>query len=398
MRRFPRASLQSLAIIAIGMLIGLTGCEDDAIRTYRVPKGRDAAPPPRTPAPQPATRDPEPPGGDDATGMRSGDDRIPPRDVRPDALPIEWQVPDNWRRVDNPNRFRVATFHAGDSAEDEPVKVAVSSLRGEGGGLLPNLNRWRRQIGLAPVNSPESVESAVAFEGERMRGMMFDMTGAAPADGPPRGMIVAVVRTPDRTWYVKMSGAAARIAPHRDEMFAFAKSFRWRAKRAETPGDRQTGPDTDNAAVPPTAPADPRWTMPDGWHEAVRTPRMLHALFHAPASGAAEPARISVVPLPGPAGGELANINRWRRQLGLPPVASMDQVETELIKWADGQAELVDLTQPPEQADRQRTLAAWLKRDGVTWFFKMTGPAAAVEAHIGAFRSFVGSVQFEAEP
>jgi len=41
-----------------------------------------------------------------------------------------------------------------------------------------------------------------------------------------------------------------------------------------------------------------------------------------------------------------------------------------------------------------RTIAAWTRRDGRVWFFKMTGPSAAVEKEKSKFFDFVRSIQF----
>jgi len=39
-------------------------------------------------------------------------------------------------------------------------------------------------------------------------------------------------------------------------------------------------------------------------------------------------------------------------------------------------------------------LAAWARRDGRTWFFKLTGPNAAVEKEKPKFVKFLQSVRF----
>ena len=41
-----------------------------------------------------------------------------------------------------------------------------------------------------------------------------------------------------------------------------------------------------------------------------------------------------------------------------------------------------------------RTLAAWTRRDGRVWFFKATGPNAAVEKEKANFAKFIESVRF----
>ena len=77
----------------------------------------------------------------------------------PAAAPISsegkpnWQVPAGWQEVSG-GQFLVAKFTlAGDGGATAAVNV--SSSAGEGGGLIGNVNRWRGQLGLAPLSEAE---------------------------------------------------------------------------------------------------------------------------------------------------------------------------------------------------------------------------------------------------
>ena len=65
------------------------------------------------------------------------------------------------------------------------------------------------------------------------------------------------------------------------------------------------------------------WTVPDGW-EAGKESSMRLASYNVPLSGG-EVGDFSLVKLGGAAGGVLANLNRWRGQIGLED-ATMEQV------------------------------------------------------------------------
>lgn len=81
------------------------------------------------------------------------------------------------------------------------------------------------------------------------------------------------------------------------------------------------------AAVPAAAPESPRagdlgtsfpWTVPDGWALDPAPRQMRLATYTVPdPSGRVE---VAVTRFPGRVGGELANINRWRGQMGLGPL------------------------------------------------------------------------------
>ena len=100
-------------------------------------------------------------------------------------------------------------------------------------------------------------------------------------------------------------------------------------------------------------------------------------------------AEVSIVLLPGGAGGELDNVNRWRGQLGLPPIDAKALAEgSRRVASRAGKSLLVAFT----GGQGRRMAAAVLRRGGETWFFKLLGPAAAVAAAEPDFASFLESL------
>jgi hypothetical protein len=131
--------------------------------------------------------------------------------------------------------------------------------------------------------------------------------------------------------------------------------------------------------------------LPDGWQEKPAA-QMRVASFGISENGKA--ADVSVVPLGGMAGGDFANVNRWRGQVGLPPLTD-DQIAAlaEKITVAGQPADLYDLT-----GGAQRILGVILHRDDTAWFFKVTGDADLVEKQKPAFFSFLKTLQFGTPP
>ena len=106
-------------------------------------------------------------------------------------------------------------------------------------------------------------------------------------------------------------------------------------------------------------------------------------------------ADVSVVVLAGPAGGLLANVNRWRGQVGLPAIdeKELDRPARKLTSAA-GEAVLFDLAGPKhDQAAALRILAAVLRAGESTWFFNMTGEASPVAALKPSFVEFLNSLE-----
>lgn len=148
----------------------------------------------------------------------------------------------------------------------------------------------------------------------------------------------------------------------------------------------------DDGALPALA-----WKLPNpNWEEAPAG-QMRAASFRVKGAGG-KLADVSVIPLPGMAGTDLSNVNRWRGQVGLPAVT-----EEELAKLAEpveidgAKAQLYDISgENPGSGDKTRILAAILRRNNVAWFFKMTGDDDLVAGEKKAFMSFLSSVHFEA--
>lgn len=125
------------------------------------------------------------------------------------------------------------------------------------------------------------------------------------------------------------------------------------------------------------------WTTPAGWTE-VPPGSMRVASFKA------DGADVSVIPLPGAAGGDFSNVNRWRGQVGLPAVSEEEIPKlAETVTVAGQPAALYD-----QVGESSRILAVIHHRAGMAWFFKMTGPPQVVAAQKAAFIQFVQEVKY----
>lgn len=103
-------------------------------------------------------------------------------------------------------------------------------------------------------------------------------------------------------------------------------------------------------------------------------------------------ADMAITAFPGDVGGDLANLNRWRGQLSLPPVNQSEfAAATEHVDHHGLHMTVVDLVGSGEKP--QRILGAMVPHSGATWFFKLTGPAALVAREKPAFTAFLATVK-----
>jgi hypothetical protein len=149
-----------------------------------------------------------------------------------------------------------------------------------------------------------------------------------------------------------------------------------------------------SANVPPAPTPDGggvAWTLPKGWSENRGGGGMRYATLAAPVQGSVD---VSVTVLAGDAGGELANVNRWRNQIGLPPIdeATLARARKPVASKL-GPVSLYDFTS--DAAPRRRVVAGWTQVAGNTWFVKMSGDEGPVGAARPDFVRIVESLRLE---
>jgi hypothetical protein len=151
------------------------------------------------------------------------------------------------------------------------------------------------------------------------------------------------------------------------------------------------GPAMADTAVPTASGADLAWTVPSDW--VVKPPApMRKASFGVPA-GSSE-AELSITAFPGEVGGELANVNRWRSQIGLTPLREGELDASVSRQKANGlDFTVVELAPSGGVATGKAILGAIVPYEGSTWFFKLTGPGPAVSSSKAAFIVFLRSVR-----
>lgn len=189
----------------------LPGCDDEQVRSYQAPK----APPYVPPAPM---------------GPADSPDAASPS--------ITWELPDGWQPVTAGSGMAMASFDvpggSGGTGGSGVARVTVTPLTSQAGGVLPNINRWRGQVGLGPIQ---------AIEDQPMTGIQIDQTPAGLIDlVSPQGvttrfqriLIVLVPRPQEnRTWFFKMTGPNDTVTQHKQGFIEFVESVTFEG----TPGE-----------------------------------------------------------------------------------------------------------------------------------------------------------------
>ncbi|MGA3008020.1 MAG: hypothetical protein ABSE59_09040 [Opitutaceae bacterium] len=357
----------------------LAACRDDQISTYRVPK--------ETP---PAT-----------AGLAN---------AAAGAPAIHWKKPADWQEQPL-DSVRVGSFLVS-GANGTKADMSVTTFPGDVGGDLANVNRWRSQLGLAPVGNDELAQAVQTVSAPAGNFSWVDLSGERAVAGAqkPARMFGAWLKQPDRTWFFKLMGDDALVGAQREAFISFLKSVEIvAAPVAAGPVQGQSTNDLPKNTPPPFAPfasgalpdaggapAALSWTAPAGW-TAKPLGSMRIGSFSVGHAGSV--ADISIIGFPGEAGGLLANVNRWRGQLGLAPLADSDLAGATTVLEGTGGLHftVVDFSGQADGAPT-RMLGAILPFGGQTYFFKMTGPDQLIATQRDAFRSFLQSVTSAANP
>jgi hypothetical protein len=142
--------------------------------------------------------------------------------------------------------------------------------------------------------------------------------------------------------------------------------------------------------------AELTWTAPGNWQTKAAS-SMRKGSYSIVGDGGAV-AELAITAFPGDVGGTVANVNRWRGQLGLAALhdAAVSDMLTHVevnnlsVTWVD--------FANPGAAPPQRIVGAMIPFGGATWFFKLMGPEAVVAHAKPAFLEFLQTVKPAAAP
>ncbi len=362
--------------LLLAAAMSLPGCKDPAIIDYRAPK--DATPAPAAAAPG-----------------------------------LHWTAPANWQAQPADAMRKGSYLVAG--PDGAKADLSVISFPGDVGGDLANLNRWRAQIQLPPIGQDELAAAFTRVAAPAGEFLVADLLGTAAGGSRPARILGAILKQPDQTWFFKLNGDASLVEAQKPAFLEFLQSVEAGAAGAgaasvaapQRAANTNDLPPDARGPLPPGHPPieaadagagagmasmpvatasgeDLVWSAPPGWTPTSGSAMRKGSYAIAGPEGTAD---LAITAFPGDVGGNLANVNRWRGQLGLAPVANLDGAVEPLT--ANGLQMLVF----DGANEGKRMVGAIVSRPGETWFFKLTGPDALVARTKPAFLEFLKTVK-----
>ena len=258
----------------------------------------------------------------------------------------KWKLPKGWKRLpdDAPEntsgmfkRFATLTIPSG----DEHLEVTVTHLPmpedDSDEFMLANFNRWRGQLQLTPIDVRQLKKTTLKIPLEGTEATFVDILGTAAQQG--------------------MAAPRARSTPV---------------------AERSRGDSPD--------PVDPTFKVPDGW---MRSSGVPFSKFSFEVTDGGQNALVTVSPLQDSE--LLANVNRWRAQLGLGSIMQKELDEqVKRIKLGDVTAKYLQV-----EGETQTILVVIAVNEGTTWFIKLKGDRELAEKQKEKFEEFVKSFRFE---
>lgn len=305
-------------------------------------------------------------------------------ETEPPPSTLVWDTPPGWTEL-APSAMRNANFRV---AGDARAECYLTLLSGEAGGLAANINRWRTQMS-QPLAGADAIAAMPRAQFFGQEAVLVDITGAfgGMSGGSPQPgyrLVGLLLVEPAGSAFLKMVGPESVIGPHIDAFHTLARSFR---SKGEPP---RPAPETDTPNTSSTA-SGIAWTMPSEWKRAPERATRAVSFF----VGGDESVECYVTILGGDAGGALANVNRWRGQMGQAEITAQELAGLPRIPMLGGEgivAQIDSAAREQSGALDTRMLGAVGELAGRAVFVKLTGPRTLVESERDAFVAFCSSL------
>jgi hypothetical protein len=181
---------------------------------------------------EPGSKAALPPGHPPIEAAPAAPDDAPTTAAAADVVP-KFDVPSTWSQMTVPaGGMRKAAFSIADG--DMQALVTVIDFPADAGPSigdpLVNVNRWRGEVGLSPIeqDSLANVTEPVEIDGKPATFVVAIPDPAQPDQSKAdKATLAAMVGANDRIWFVKMNGSRDLVAAQKEEFKKFLQSLKF---------------------------------------------------------------------------------------------------------------------------------------------------------------------------
>lgn len=209
MCRYARRTLPGVLLC---FALATPGCRDPKVEVYRVAKENEYAPPSNL-SPSTEPHDAPPEAGSTATPAQQF--------VASSGTSLSWNAPSGWQTKElGPMRKGSYSVPSPDGTSSD---LSITAFPGAVGGELANVNRWRSQIALAPIDASELPGATTSLTVGDLKFTLVDITGAG---AEAKRILGAMVPLGDAMWFFKLSGTAAAVTNAKPAFIAFLQTVK----------------------------------------------------------------------------------------------------------------------------------------------------------------------------
>src|ERR1700741_296240 len=201
--------------LLIFFALAFAACNNEKISVYQIPKENNQV------------------------SLQTGSGNLAPA---PPSKPASWSKPDGWSEKAL-SEMRLGSFEVA-GTNDETADISVTAFPGDAGGVESNVNRWRGQVHQPTLEGDQLAQS---LQEETVDGIPTIIVDVQTPDGTEKASAIlgAVMRAPDRTWFVKMPGPPDLLKSQKDNFLRFVRSIHFpstsdeeKPQQQEPPGDQ----------------------------------------------------------------------------------------------------------------------------------------------------------------
>ena len=131
---------------------------------------------------------------------------------------IRWDIPNTWV-TSSGSSMRLASFEV--PYTEGTGDLSVIQLAGTGGGLMPNINRWRRQLNLEPQSLHEIEKDVIEKKGKLGKYKMIRIVNFQNNSA----FLVAIIPIENHTLFVKLSADPSGVQEAESDFIFFCSSI-----------------------------------------------------------------------------------------------------------------------------------------------------------------------------
>lgn len=181
------------------VLLNLTACDKQVAESYTIPKEK-------------AIVAMAPPSNNSNMQVLPGMETF-----AESASGITYETPEAWTEFP-PSSIRKANFKIDNTSGTAEVSITV--FPGDVGGTLANINRWRQQIQLAPIDEASLQEAVAPIIISNHQGYFTKL------EGNTQSILGGILPFHGSTWFVKMQGDILAVDEQIDNFKRFLSSLR----------------------------------------------------------------------------------------------------------------------------------------------------------------------------